>query len=393
MVAAAVAHEDESCSSIRSEGTPERLSRTRVRARVAGDESPSGRESELGQSAFQHARPRLPAHTLFCQGMRAIVDLRNPHPVGRELLQHGLVDGYELVDCEVTQADSLLVGDNRQPQPQRLQAGQRLRRAGHQFHPSRLMQERDALNDGAISINQHDTSRRGYGRPLGFGMECEQCGALERLRRGRVEPHFDHDGFSTPRFQCFRRAQLGCVVVAALDVEVRSDLLNQWQRPGMVEQRNGIDASQAADHANALILRVDGAQGAFVLPDRSIRVHRHNQRVAQPPRLFQIIDVASVQQVECAARESDAEACRSLFVTPGCQVTRLNVVRHLNHCRRPADSFRHERQRRHRHGNARAGARPPLSPPQSPKQVRRYRPRPERCWRSLRPSTRRSAGR
>ena len=92
---------------------------------------------------------------------------------------------------------------------------------------------------------------------------------------------------------------------APFDEHVRLERRDERVRRVLVEHDRRVDRRQRGDDLGAFGLRRDRPAWSLVRPNRPIRIHADNQRVAERPRVLQVAQMARMQQVEDAVGEDD----------------------------------------------------------------------------------------
>ena len=95
-------------------------------------------------------------------------------------------------------------------------------------------------------------------------------------------------------------------VVAALDIDGRTHLLDEGFRRRLIEKHDIINSGERPRDRCTIKLRVDGARLALQTAHGSVGVEAEHEAIAQSARLFQVTHMPRVQDVEAAVREDDA---------------------------------------------------------------------------------------
>src|SRR3954471_8082580 len=93
--------------------------------------------------------------------------------------------------------------------------------------------------------------------------------------------------------------------IGALDEDVGLKRGDDLERRVFIEDHDAVDARKRAEELDALVLWRDRPDWALVHPNRKVRVHRYDQRIAELPCLLQVSDVAGMKQIEHAVGEHD----------------------------------------------------------------------------------------
>src|SRR5450631_705837 len=102
------------------------------------------------------------------------------------------------------------------------------------------------------------------------------------------------------------------VVVAALDVDVRADRLEQPDRRVVLEYGHVLDAADGRDDRGAILRRADRPVRAFQLAHGLVGVDPDDQHVTEGCGLLKAFDVAAVQHVEASVGEHNPVACAAM---------------------------------------------------------------------------------
>ncbi len=97
-------------------------------------------------------------------------------------------------------------------------------------------------------------------------------------------------------------------VVSGLDVKIR---LDDFDIPGVAafgEEEDVIDAFESGDEGGTMVLRHNGARGAFVLAHGVVGVDGDDEAVAQGACALDVVNVSGMKDVKCAGGEADGFA-------------------------------------------------------------------------------------
>jgi hypothetical protein len=95
-------------------------------------------------------------------------------------------------------------------------------------------------------------------------------------------------------------------VVAALDVDVGADQVDQPHRGVLLEHHDVVDRAQRRQHRRAVPGRVDRAVGPLEAPYGLVGVEPDDQDVTERARLAQVLHMTTVDDVEATVGEHDA---------------------------------------------------------------------------------------
>src|SRR5689334_24893789 len=99
--------------------------------------------------------------------MRAEVDFRDADPARAQFPQQAPVHVDEILDRVVTQADSLLIGYDRQPQPRILQLPKPLDHSWQQLDLRGVVQKGNVADERAVAVEQNQSSNTLAGSQVG----------------------------------------------------------------------------------------------------------------------------------------------------------------------------------------------------------------------------------
>src|SRR5690242_19243499 len=99
--------------------------------------------------------------------MRGGVDLRGADPARARFPQQAAVHVAEILARVVTQADSLLIGYDRQPQPRILQLPKPLDHSWQNFHLRGVVQKGNVADERAVAVEQNQSSNTLAGSEVG----------------------------------------------------------------------------------------------------------------------------------------------------------------------------------------------------------------------------------
>ncbi len=92
-------------------------------------------------------------------------------------------------------------------------------------------------------------------------------------------------------------------VVSPLRDDIRLHALDKPVRRVLVENVDRVHAAQGEQHALAVFLTVDRAAVALQPAHRLVAIQANDQILSQRARLFKVLDVADVKDVEAAVGE------------------------------------------------------------------------------------------
>ncbi len=89
-------------------------------------------------------------------------------------------------------------------------------------------------------------------------------------------------------------------IIAAFHINIRRGNGEQASGARIIKNANGIDRLQRGDDERAVVLRVDRATFAFEFAHGAVAVQKHQQGIGLSTRGSEIIDMASMKQIETA---------------------------------------------------------------------------------------------
>jgi hypothetical protein len=95
-----------------------------------------------------------------------------------------------------------------------------------------------------------------------------------------------------------RLGEVGVAVVAALHVNVGPQPLDHADRRVVVEKHDMVNAGERGEHHRPVVLGVHRAVRTLEPPYGAVTVQRDDERITQPPGGVEVLNVASVQDVE-----------------------------------------------------------------------------------------------